>query len=162
MGKLLLAVAMVALLSAPAMARGWNATLGVDQEVTEYVFVGGLYDNDYGFSMAFGVAKQITGPLWSLTRGVIGEPGAALEPDFAMFAHKDGWRIGAIAGPNVDWIGSETPVAVATGAAGVLGGYVSNRTNRGVIVGAKYKWAWDGDSPYKDGWQAFATLVYGF
>jgi hypothetical protein len=136
-------------------------TVGQKAVTNSHVFVGGEYDNHNGFGSTFGVATRITGDLWSLAHGRIGEAAAALETDIAYFVRRQSWRLGLVAGPNIDWVGAESPITYILGSTGILGGYLSERTGFGVMGGLKYKFALEKDTYYRDGWQGGIWITYG-
>lgn len=127
--------------------------------VDSYAFVGGLYDNNDGFGYVVGGAARISGGVWSISRGSVGEGESSIEPDIGYFVNYNGWRFGLLAGPGIVWVGNEDPVTYISGATGLSVGYINEVTGAGVIAAGRYKFAAE---DYDDGWQLGAALVYGF
>lgn len=127
-----------------------------------YVFGGGEYDSgEKAFTTTVGAAGRLVGGLWALARTQVGQYGS-LETDLGYFVTSGGaLRFGLIAGPNVDWVTQEDadPISYIVGASGFAAGYAPKKV--GIWFTAKYKFAFDGDSYYQDGWQGGLWLSYG-
>ena len=126
-----------------------------------YVCGGAEYDNSIGYGTTLGTAVRLGGSVWVLARGVglISGDDAAVDGDVAYIHVIKGWRLGLIAGPDVNWIGEESTLTYITGSVGALGGYIHDPLHLGALLAAKYKIGSDG---FKDGWRIGLWLVYGF
>ncbi len=124
-------------------------------------FGGGYYDNSAGFGMLYGVSTYVGEGIWFIPRFSVGGT-ASFEPDLGYFVNHKNWRLGLIAAPNVEWVGGEDFVTYITGASGIVGGYLDGEDGFGLLGSAKYKFAWDEDNLYKDGWEVGVYLAKGF
>ena len=131
-----------------------------DEQINSAAFLGGQYDNDKGWSMTYGGAHRISGVLWAIPRLTAGSFEAA-ELDFAAIAGLGDFMVGVVAGPNVDWTGAESPTTYLTGGVGGLVGWEYKPLSTSIVLGAKYKFSFEGDNMYQDGWQAGLWLTKG-
>lgn len=153
--KLLSSVLLVLLLASAAIA----------DDISSFVFAGVEYDSDArGFTSTIGAGTRVAGGLWNVSRTVIGRYGS-LEPDLVYFVgvpQVDHLYLGLVAGPNMDWYDQPgdgiDPTFYIAGASGLLLNYRPD--GWGITIGAKYKFAFDTDSFYPDGWQGGVWVSY--
>ncbi len=161
MKKFIIAILAVVMLSGACIA----------QDVTKnIVFMGGRYDKVPVLS--FGYATPIDGNLWSFSYVDAGQFQALnTEVAYLFSIDKTVWiidkiYIGPIAGPNAEWYGANTDDNVPTinyivGAAGGLLALDISPT-----IGAwgygKYKFTFQEDNMYKDGFAVGLGLFYRF
>lgn len=159
MRKVLLTMCLLAALVGSAIAQESIVPTG-------YIFGGVAVDSKYGsdtreVTTSIGVANKLFGNLWLLSRTNIGEYGS-LSTDVGYFITPgESLRLGLIAGPNVDWVPQEAanPISYVVGASGFVLGYAPS--NVGFWLGAKYKFSFESDTYYQDGWQTGFWLSFG-
>ena len=136
--------------------------LQAQEAPNSYIFGGGEYDSgEKVFTTTVGGATRIAGNFWALSRTQIGQYGS-LETDLGYFISPgSSLRIGLIAGPNVDWMPQEdaSPIGYIVGASGFVVGYAPEKV--GIWLSSKYKFAFENDSFYQDGWQVGLWMSYG-
>lgn len=134
----------------------FSLTFSQDAEPS-YIFGGAEYDNLEGFGTTVGYAFNLGGDVWMMPRGVITESGAA-DITLAYITKHRKLRLGLIAAPGVNWVGTEDLVAYITGSAGGLIGFLDDSSHLGLFASGTYKAGADG---YKDGWQLGFWLIKG-
>jgi len=131
-----------------------------DEQVNTAAFAGGQYDNDEGWSVTYGSGYRLSGPLWTITRLTAGSF-SAVEVDIAAVTGLGDFMLGVVGGPNVDWSGGEDVVTYLVGGVGGIAGWEHVPSGLSIVFGAKYKFSFEGDNYYKDGWQTGLWLAKG-
>lgn len=123
-------------------------------------WIGGEYSD--GMNVEFGLGRDIGmdflgGHLWGFGKGSISAESWLHGEAALLFSVKDKFYIGPLAGPNVDWINSppSSGLAYLSGAGGVLAGY-DVTIKSGLWACAKYKYTFEAENMFRDGWMVGA------
>ena len=150
-----LTITILAVLLIGSMAWAQNTTV---------IYAGGTWDHPEGaFGSSVGGGFK-AGPVWLFAQGKFADPSAALEGEIIIFKKLGGNFIGGlVASPFAgDWIGVEgesmAPISYLTGACGALLGY--HKDKAGIYLGGKYKYAYDSEVAYKNGWRVGVWLAF--
>lgn len=130
------------------------------QEVTSATFFGCQYDNDEGWSATYGTGQKISNAVWTVGRLTAGSFDA-VEIDVIAVKKIGDFLIGVVGGPNIDWSGGENVAAYIVGGCGGLVGWQKTPLGIGIVAGAKFKFAFESGTYYKDGWQTGLWLTKG-
>jgi hypothetical protein len=135
--------------------------LKVRTDITSYTFVGGVaykHDGIWDKQAIVGAATQVSGPIWGLVRGGIGEGEGSIEvPEVSYWRNYRGFRFGVLAALGAAWQGNETLVTYLTGAAGFCAGYIDEHSNKGIMLYGRYK---EGSDHFVDGVRVGAAFVF--
>lgn len=146
------------------------------QEVTNNIgFAGGRYDSDDGVIFNLGYGKRISGPLFTagyLDIGLNKNIGAEAFVTTSLSFINDNpifsnIGIGLLAGPGVDWTGETSDneeINFTTYIMGAAGGmvYYNITPQFGIFGFGKYKFDFEGENNYVDGWIAGGNLFIRF
>ena len=131
------------------------------------LFWGGAQYDD-GVNVGFGFGRDIGEGLWGGNIWTFGNASVGAESSLngevaLLFTVKDKFYIGPVAGPNVDWVNDPptSGLAYLSGAGGGLLGYdISEKT--GLWLVGKFKYTFEADNMYRDGWVVGAGGFWRF
>ncbi len=132
-----------------------SATFGqTNNGLDKFLFAGVRYDNKA--LITFGSCLPLGGGFYNFSYTDVGTAKSAANVDFAyLFKIKTAFYLGPVAGPGMDWEnhGEGDLVAYFVGASGLTTA-IAFTSNLGIAAMAKYKFSYEGDNKYVDGWTA--------
>ena len=140
----------VLLLLVPAIS------IGQTIEKPTYVFLNFQVDDNYDkFATNVGFGKSLGSGLYGFSYTTIGEYGSLSYELGYMLKQSEGVFIALLAGPNVDWVDVvDDPIVYIVGAGGAVVGYTAktDKISYGVHFMSKYKFSFEEDNIYQDGY----------
>lgn len=131
------------------------------------VFTGATYDSEYGFTSSVGSIQHLSKGLYSIEKATIGEYGTVETALAYMFGiDNSAFSFGVLAGPNIDFVGSNgdgvAAVAYVVGAGGLVASWKPIGKKIGVHASTRYKFSLQDGNLYQDGWQGGIFVSYRF
>jgi len=125
-------------------------------EKPTYVFLNFQIDDNYDmFATNVGFGKYLGSGLYGFSYTTVGEYGSLSYELGYMLKQSEGLFVALLAGPNVDWIDVvDDPIVYIVGAGGAVAGYTvkTDKLSYGVHFMSKYKFSFEGDNIYQDGY----------